>query len=72
MANQDIRWVQRYRHFVQAFEQLKNTAEPTEKRDLSDSEEQGMIQAFGYVKNDTPYRRLKKPAIFSLTFSLIP
>ena len=47
--NQDIRWVQRYRHFTQAFEQLKNAAELAEQRDLSDLEEQGMIQSFEYT-----------------------
>ena len=46
MAKQDVRWVQRYKHFIQAFEQLKNAAELAEQRDLSELEEQGMIQAF--------------------------
>jgi nucleotidyltransferase substrate binding protein (TIGR01987 family) len=46
---EDIRWIQRYRHFTQAFEQLKNAAELAEQRDLSDLEEQGMIQAFEYT-----------------------
>ncbi len=49
MAAQDIRWVQRYRHFIQAFEQLKSAVELSEQRDLSELEEQGMIQAFEYT-----------------------
>jgi len=46
---QDIRWVQRYKHFIQVFEQLKNAVELAEQRDLSELEEQGMIQAFEYT-----------------------
>jgi nucleotidyltransferase substrate binding protein (TIGR01987 family) len=46
---QDIRWVQRYQHFCQAFEQLKNAVELADQRDLSDLEEQGLIQAFEYT-----------------------
>ncbi len=45
----DIRWVQRYRHFIQAFEQLKSAVELAEQRNLSELEEQGMIQAFEYT-----------------------
>jgi nucleotidyltransferase substrate binding protein (TIGR01987 family) len=49
MTEQDIRWVQRYRHFIQAFEQLKSAVELAEQRNLSELEEQGMIQAFEYT-----------------------
>lgn len=49
MVKQDIRWVQRYRHFIQAFEQLRSAVELAEQRDLSELEEQGMIQAFEYT-----------------------
>lgn len=47
--SEDIRWVQRYRHFCQAFEQMKSAVELAEQRDLSDLEEQGLIQAFEYT-----------------------
>ena len=47
--NEDIRWIQRYRHFTQAFEQLKDAVELAEQRNLSELEEQGMIQAFEYT-----------------------
>jgi len=46
---EDIRWIQRYRHFIQACEQLKNAVELVEQRDLSELEEQGMIKAFEYT-----------------------
>jgi nucleotidyltransferase substrate binding protein (TIGR01987 family) len=46
---EDIRWIQRYKHFMQAFKQLKNAVEIAERRDLTELEEQGMIQAFEYT-----------------------
>jgi nucleotidyltransferase substrate binding protein (TIGR01987 family) len=46
---EDIRWIQRYRHFIQAFDQLKDAVELAKQRDLSKLEEQGMIQAFEYT-----------------------
>jgi nucleotidyltransferase substrate binding protein (TIGR01987 family) len=45
----DIRWVQRYNHFLQAFEQLEKAIELSKQRDLSELEEQGLIQAFEYT-----------------------
>jgi nucleotidyltransferase substrate binding protein (TIGR01987 family) len=38
-----------YTHFTQAFEQLKDAVELADQRDLSELEEQGMIQAFEYT-----------------------
>lgn len=49
MSKQDIRWVQRYKHFGQAFEQLKKAVRLAKQRKLTELEEQGMIQAFEYT-----------------------
>lgn len=49
MSAQDIRWIQRYHHFAQAFEQLENAVELSSQRPLTELEEQGMIQAFEYT-----------------------
>jgi len=45
----DIRWIQRYNHFLKAFEQLEKAIELSKQRDLSELEEQGLIQAFEYT-----------------------
>lgn len=49
MSEQDIRWIQRYKHFSQAFIQLEKAVELSRQRLLSELEEQGMIQAFEYT-----------------------
>lgn len=49
MSAPDIRWIQRYHHFAQAFEQLENAVELSSQRPLTELEEQGMIQAFEYT-----------------------
>ena len=46
---QDIRWIQRFAHFAQAFLQLKEAVELAQQRELSKLEEQGLIQAFEYT-----------------------
>ena len=46
MSDQDIRWIQRFAHFSQAFSQLKEAVELAQVRKLSKLEEQGLIQAF--------------------------
>ncbi len=46
MENQDIRWKQRFEHFVNAFKQLKNAKQLKEERDFTELELQGVIQAF--------------------------
>ncbi len=58
MSMDDIRWIQRYRHFTRAYEQLKNAVELAEKRELSELEEQGMIQAFEYT-HELAWKSLK-------------
>jgi nucleotidyltransferase substrate binding protein (TIGR01987 family) len=49
MSDQDIRWVQRFAHFSQAYTQLKEAVELAQVRKLSKLEEQGLIQAFEYT-----------------------
>jgi nucleotidyltransferase substrate binding protein (TIGR01987 family) len=49
MSNQDIRWIQRYRHYVQAFGQLDRAVELARQRPLSELEQQGLIQSFEYT-----------------------
>ncbi|RXK87962.1 nucleotidyltransferase [Chlorobaculum sp. 24CR] len=49
MTTQDIRWIQRYHHFIQAFGQLDRAVELARQRALSELEEQGLIQAFEYT-----------------------
>ncbi len=49
MTTKDVRWMQRYKHFVQAFSQLKKAVELAQQRSLSELEEQGLIQSFEYT-----------------------
>lgn len=46
---QDVRWIQRYKHFIQAFDQLDHAVKLAGQRPLSELEEQGLIQAFEYT-----------------------
>ncbi|WP_269225448.1 nucleotidyltransferase substrate binding protein [Flavobacterium eburneipallidum] len=46
MENQDIRWKQRFEHFVKAFKQLKKAKELKNEREFTELELQGVIQAF--------------------------
>ncbi len=46
MENQDIRWKQRFEHFIKAFRQLKKAKELKVERDFTELELQGVIQAF--------------------------
>jgi nucleotidyltransferase substrate binding protein (TIGR01987 family) len=46
MENQDIRWKQRFEHFVKAFRQLKKAKELKNEREYTELELQGVIQAF--------------------------
>lgn len=46
MENQDIRWKQRFEHFVGAYEQLKDAFVIFKTRELTALENQGVIQAF--------------------------
>ena len=46
MENKDVRWKQRFQHYVGAYEQLKNAFEIYKTRALTVLENQGVIQAF--------------------------
>lgn len=47
--NQDIRWRQRLQSFRKAFRQLVSAAELSQRRGLSELEQQGLIQAFEFT-----------------------
>jgi len=49
MAEQDVRWVQRFDNFTKAFGQLDEAVTLRQARTLSRLEEQGVIQAFEYT-----------------------
>ncbi len=46
MEKDDIRWKQRFEHFIKALEQLKNAKQLQIERVFTDLELQGVIQAF--------------------------
>jgi len=46
MTAQDIRWIQRFKHFSKALDQLRKFID---KGELNELEEQGMIKAFEYT-----------------------
>ncbi len=58
MSTQDIRWIQRSKHFNQAFSQLKEAVELAQQRPLSKLEGQGLIQAFEYT-HELAWKTLK-------------
>lgn len=49
MSTEDIRWIQRFNHFLKALSQLKEAVELAQQRPLSKLEEQGLIQAFEFT-----------------------
>jgi len=49
VAEQDVRWLQRFSNFKKAFGQLDSAVQLCQTRDLSDLEKQGLIQAFEYT-----------------------
>ncbi len=49
MKNQDIRWIQRFRNFKRAFRQLSDAVALAKQRNLSELEQQGLIQAFEFT-----------------------
>ena len=46
MESKDVRWKQRYGHFINALRQLKNAKALNEEREFTELELQGVIQAF--------------------------
>lgn len=49
MGRQDMRWVQRAKHFDKAFSLLEEAVELARQRQLSKLEAQGLIQGFEYT-----------------------
>jgi nucleotidyltransferase substrate binding protein (TIGR01987 family) len=49
MQNKDIRWIQRFNNFSKAFQQLLKAYELAKTRQLSELENQGLIQAFEFT-----------------------
>lgn len=47
--SEDIRWLQRFNHFKKAYSQLEEALELIAKRELSNIEKQGAIQAFEFT-----------------------
>ena len=45
----DVRWIQRFDKYKKAFSSLTADVELSKKRDLSDIEQRGLIQAFEYT-----------------------
>jgi nucleotidyltransferase substrate binding protein (TIGR01987 family) len=48
-AMQDIRWKQRFNNYTQALQTLRRAVELAGQRDLSELEEQGLIQGFEFT-----------------------
>jgi len=49
MNKPDIRWIQRFNNFVRAFARLEEAVLLAKQRQLSELEEQGLIQAFEFT-----------------------
>ena len=49
MSQSDIRWIQRFNNFNKAFAQLREAVNLAKQRQLSNLEDQGLIQAFEYT-----------------------
>jgi nucleotidyltransferase substrate binding protein (TIGR01987 family) len=45
----DVRWKQRFNNFLKAFQRLAAAAELAQERDLTDLEQQGLIQSFEFT-----------------------
>ncbi len=49
MANKDVRWTQRFNNYRKALARLGEAVALAEERELSDLEQQGLIQAFEFT-----------------------
>ncbi|MFA5352970.1 MAG: nucleotidyltransferase substrate binding protein [Thermodesulfovibrionales bacterium] len=58
MSAQNIRWIQRFNHFVKALSQLREAVQLAQQRPLSKLEEQGLIQAFEFT-HELAWKALK-------------
>ena len=47
--DKDIRWIQRFKNYKKALDNLSEAVEEAKKRELSKLEKQGLIQAFEYT-----------------------
>ena len=54
----DIRWIQRFSNYRKALVQLKNAAQLAKKRELSQLEEQGLLQTFEFT-HELAWKTLK-------------
>jgi nucleotidyltransferase substrate binding protein (TIGR01987 family) len=48
-ADPDVRWKQRFNHYIKAFADLQNAVVLAQERDLSDLEMKGVIQSFEFT-----------------------
>lgn len=58
MSRQDVRWVQRFQHFLKALSQLREAVALAQQRPLSKLEEQGLIRAFEFT-HELAWKTLK-------------
>lgn len=49
MSEKDIRWIQRFNHFVLALSQLRDAVSLAQQRPLSKLEAQGLIKSFDFT-----------------------
>ncbi len=58
LENEDIRWKQRFSNYIKGLSQLKSAGKLAEIRELSELEQQGMVQAFEYT-HELAWKTLK-------------
>jgi nucleotidyltransferase substrate binding protein (TIGR01987 family) len=58
MINKDIRWQQRFSNYNKALTQLSDAVELAQERDLSELEQQGLVQAFEFT-HELAWKTLK-------------
>ncbi len=58
MKNKDIRWIRRLANYTKALNQLKKAVDLASERELSDLEQQGLIQGFEYT-HELAWKTLK-------------